>query len=169
MGFSSKRGRPKTKTATKAVDERDLGTLELQAKRLSGVTKEAIDVIREKDLISSLQYSAAMHLRWLYTIRFGAPGISAINLEVNHGREISRNDEIWQAEREREYAMAVEKLRAGGSLKIVMNIVVFNTPPKFINIGNQRSSDIVACGQELVKFRDGLTTLMELWNMKCHK
>lgn len=167
MGFNTKRGRPKTKEIAKQ-EEKDLGTKELQEKRSRGMTREVIDIVLEKNLISGEQYSAAMHLRWLYTVRFGAPTVSAINLEIDCRRESGRNDEVWQMEREKEYAMAIEKLRAGGSLKIVMNIVVFNQAPKFMNTRRRKGADLAACGQELLKFRDGLTTLVELWNRKHH-
>lgn len=164
MGFSTKRGRPK-KTENN-VEEKDLGTIELRIKRLKNLTKEPIDLIKEKGLTSEPQYIAAMHFRWLYTIRFGAPGVSAMNLEDNKGRNNNDNDEEWQAEREKEYSMAVEKLRQGGALKTVMNIVVFNSQPRFIGPHkNLMKAQLIQNALELAKFREGLEILVKLWRL----
>src|ERR1700752_1949678 len=119
MGFTSRRGRPRRKEAMKLREERDLGTLELQAKRLRGLTKEAIDICKEKSIIDEDQYAASLHFRWLYTLRFGVPTISAVNPEFGYGRDLRSNDEKWQAEREKEYGLAVTNLRSCGALKIV--------------------------------------------------
>ena len=105
MGFTSRRGRPKSKEKMeiKGREEKDFGTAELQARRAKGLTAEPIDKCKEKNIISDEQYGAALHFRWLYTLRFGAPGVSAIDLDGFKGRDIRNNDEIWQSEREKEY------------------------------------------------------------------
>lgn len=165
MGFTSRRGRPKTAEIIKIREEKDLGTKELQERRAKGLTLESIDKCKQKELITDEQYSAALHFRWLYTIRFGAPGVSAIDLTKPCGYELRSNDEMWQSEREREYSMAVEKLRAEGALKIVMNISVFNSIPKFLK--RQRvfsEAELKQNIQELSKFRDGLSVLVKLWH-----
>lgn len=172
MGFSTKRGRPKkTEVKLEIIINRkpeDKGTEELQAKRMLGLTAEPIDICREKGLIDAGQYTAALHFRWLYTIRFGAPGISAFDIEnhSNYGRNTRAYDEAWQASREMEYAMAVEKLRSRGALKMVMNIALFNHCPSFIKkhktmTKSQLRQNIV----ELDKFRTGLDILTELWGI----
>jgi len=164
MGFTSKRGRPKGQGAAKGREEKDLGTAELQAKRAKGLTREPIDICKDKEIISPEQYSSALHFRWLYTLRFGAPGVSAINLDAYYGREIGTNDEAWQAEREKEYAMAVEKLRQAGALKIVMNITVFNHMPRFLKqVALFSESQARQNTLELTKFRDGLDVLAKLF------
>ena len=165
MGFTSKRGRPKTVTLVKGREEKDLGTLELQMRRARDMTTEPIDICKKKSIIKADQYSAAMHFRWLYTIRLGAPGVSAVNLDAFGGRNIAQNNEEWQAGREKEYAMAVEKLRQAGALRIVMNICVFNHMPRFLKMvatfsGAEMRQNIA----ELAKFRDGLDILARLFN-----
>ncbi len=166
MGFTSRRGRPKNavNTEIKLRQQKDLGTLELQARRAKGLTSEPIDICKQKSIISDEQYSAALHFRWLYTLRFGAPGVSAVDLNSCFGREIRNNDEIWQAEREKEYAMAVEKLRSAGALKMVMNVAVFNYAPKFLKrLAVYSKAQIKQNTQELAKFRDGLDALIRLF------
>jgi hypothetical protein len=114
MSFTSRRGRPR-KEIIKIRQEKDFGTAELQEKRSRGLTREPLDVCKERGIVNDDQYAAAMHFRWLYTLRFGAPTVSAIGLESRYGRELASNDENWQAEREREYALAIKALRGGGS------------------------------------------------------
>ena len=159
MGFSNKRGRPKkAKPVAGGKEEIDLGTAELQKKRRRNLTLEPIDICRSKGLIDEAEHSAALHFRWLYTLRFGAAGISALDLTSLNGREIRDFDEGRQAEREREYAAAVEKLRGVGALKVVMNTVIFNHKPKFLT----RSTDLAQIklnASETAKLREGLSVL----------
>jgi len=162
MKFTSKRGRRKLEVIDGKKPDRDMGTAELQNKRLLGLTSEPLDIARDRKVINAEQYSAAIHFRWLYTLRFGAPGISAVDMDNYHGgREINMNDESWQVEREREYAMAVEKLRSQGALKIVMNIAIFNHRPGFLAKSSRKGH--IYDNKEREKFCLGLEILASLW------
>lgn len=165
MSFTSRRGRPKTKEITvESQKNRDLGTPELCLRRAFNMTKEVLDICADKGIITQEQHSAAVHFRWLYTIRFGAPNISALDINKGAGQEIIQESEVWRVMREREYSMAIEKLRAEGSLKIVMNIAVFNHSPRFLTgVNCYKTSQAIQNAKDLAKFREGLKTLVSLW------
>jgi hypothetical protein len=175
MGFTTRRGRPKTKEVKlEVISERDLGTPELCMHRAFNQTKEVLDICIEKRIITEDEHRAAVHFRWLYTIRFGAPNISALDINKGEGRDIREESEIWRAKREREYSMAVEKLRSEGSLKMIMNIAIFNHSPRFLTgVNSHRTAQIIQNKRELAKFREGLKTLVSLWfqinYIKCGK
>ena len=72
MAFSTRRGRP----PRPRLDDNDNGTPELQFKRALGVTREPIDLCLERNLITPDHHWCSLHLRWLYTLRYGAPAIT---------------------------------------------------------------------------------------------
>lgn len=75
-------------------------------------------------------HRAAMHFRWLYTIKFGAPNITAVSLEHFYGREIKREEnQEWLQEREAEYNQAMQELIQIKAYKKILNVAVFNHPP----------------------------------------
>ena len=148
MGFSAKRGRPKTKLVGRIPD---LGTEQLQAKRRQNATIEPLDLLLQKSLISNEQHSAGIHLRWLYTLKMGAPNISASNLDEFSSRELRNEDDNWRESREIEYNLAVEILQNSGSFKSVMDVSVF---------GVQR---FPLQSTDLAKIRDGLSLLCKIW------
>jgi hypothetical protein len=151
MGFSAKRGRPKTKLMGRIPD---FGTEQLQAKRRQNATIEPLDLLLQKSLISNEQHSAGIHLRWLYTLKMGAPNISASNLDEFYGRELRQEDDNWRESREAEYNCAVEILQNCCSFKPVMDIAVFGVQKLPL-----QSSD-------LAKIREGLSLLCKTWQKK---
>lgn len=151
MGFTAKRGRPKTRHVGRIPD---LGTQQLQAKRRQNITIEPLDLLVQKSLISEEQHWAGIHLRWLYTLKMGAPNISASNLDELYGRELRMEDEGWREDREAEYNLAVETLQISKTFKEVMDMAVFGVksfPLKTI---------------ELQRIREGLSHLCQLWKKK---
>lgn len=146
MGFSSKRGRPR-----KSVSISDKGTSQLQAKRLNNATVEPFDLLQAKSLISDDQHRAGIHLRWLFTIKNGAPNISAMVYDDYAGRNIRADEEDWRLQREAEYNAAIEALRQNSCLKQVMDAAVYNVIKLPIQAEN------------LDKLRDGLRLLCKLW------
>lgn len=169
MSFTTKRGRPITgKTANLRVIEGGKPNSKDQAisRPKLKIAREAIDIYHEKGLINDGEHRCAIHFRWLYTIKFGAPGISAVNLDSQDYQQ--RNpDQKWQEEREKEYAMAVEKLRNCGALKIVLNIAVFGLMPKYMQPGRLSRGEYIRHNfTEVLKLREGLDILAKHWEKK---
>ena len=158
MSFSTKRGR------RHAIDEKDCGTLELQAKRRLNITKEPLDLWLERGIISLALHRAGLHFRWLYTLRYGAPTVSAVNWEYYYGKNLSLENPEWQAAREMEFSAAVKALRGIKAHKPVINLVVFNiNAAAFCNKIDKKTAKKHA---ELRKIREGLKELAKLWGMK---
>ena len=167
MRFTTRRGRPKSEKS----DKIDRGTIQLQQKVGAGHTKEAIDICYDREIINQPEYRAALHFRWLYTVRFGAPDVSAVDLDGYMGKDVSQyTDDFWHEQREKEYAMATERLRSDGALKIIMNVVIFNYFPRFLTGINATSPSQVAQNEkEIIKLSEGLAELAELWGFSCPK
>ena len=127
LSFSRRRrGRPKS--MRKGVDT---GTPELAIKRQIGETAETLDLCLKRGLITEEQHWCGIHLRWLYTLRYGAPGIRAIDPTHARGMEVKPDDPQWRAQREREYHEAIRTL--GGHALLLMNVCVYNERPAFLN------------------------------------
>lgn len=155
MSFTSRRGRP-----PKAREEK----LTKPKKSLSH-NQEIVDVLHKKGLITDEELWAAMHFRWLYTLRFGAPNISAIDIGRVSGKVLKLEDPEWQAAREREYGDAVDELRSIKANKIVMNIAVFDICPKFL-IAISSFKDLKRIAQNHDDFSvliSGLDLLCKIW------
>lgn len=159
MGFSRRRGRP-----TIAREKIDKGTPELQAKRQKEYTTEAIDLCFRKGLIEDYQLDAAIRLRWLYTLNFGAATVSCYD-PMKKGAEIKNFNEDWLSIRRKEFDIAMKALGAVNAKRIVLNVSVFNYRPFFLmgfanyKSGRRRIS-------ELLKFREGLDILAEVFGKK---
>lgn len=128
MTFTTKRGRPKSERP-----KTDMGTPELQHKRAHGITQEAIDACLEKSLISQAQHWCGLHLRWLYTLRYGAPGVSSTLNSLYDAPTARPDDPMWRSAREAEFADAVNMLRAHKRYVPVAQLAIFNERPKFLN------------------------------------
>ncbi|MFO0389870.1 MAG: hypothetical protein ACK502_09180 [Alphaproteobacteria bacterium] len=155
--LTRKRGRPK-------IDKPmlDSGTAELVMKRLSGETTEALDLCLKRELISKKQHWCGVHLRWLYTLRFGAPGVRAIDTAHLGGTELKLHDNIWLSAREEEYQTALAHLSRSGNTSLVMNICIFNERPVFL----KKPASLLTSKNSaatLKQFRDGLGILEKLW------
>lgn len=150
--FTSKRGRPKT------IDNNiiDKGSWQLQARKKLGQTTEALDLCFQKGIISENELWAGGRLRWLYSIKFGSPNISAVDLRHFYGHEIKITDPDWQERREDEYREAIRELKGYKLHKLVINVAIFNHRLEFLNGGKVRYKDTK-------DLRDGLDLLCELW------
>jgi hypothetical protein len=127
MTFSTRRGRPRSMR-----QENDKGTPELIAKRAQQITLEAIDLCLEKRIISPEQHRCGLHLRWLYTLRYGAPGISCRDITDTAGRGTRIDDPAWRESRELEYHEAITALHRRKRYECIMNLVVYNQLPVFM-------------------------------------
>lgn len=131
MAFSSRRGRPRQA----AAGAPDYGTPELRAKRLVGLTDEPVDRCLQKGLITEAQHRSALHLRWLYTLRYGAPSLTSHYAQQTHGGGMMPANDAWRIAREQEYAQARALLQHHRLYEPVVKIVIFNESPAFLSPG----------------------------------
>lgn len=129
MVFYRKRpGRPRSNRSK--VDQ---GTLELRRKYAAGHTKEPFDLCLEQGVMRESEHEAGLRFRWLYTLQFGAPDISAADIEGVSGKILrTPRDEAWLTSRNEEYGAAIEALRACGACKVIMNLCLFHYRPLFL-------------------------------------
>lgn len=121
-GFSRRRGRPCTPRP-----QTDTGTPELMAKRAGNLTAETIDRLYQQGLINDVQLWCALHLRWLYALRYGRPTVQAYDLTGHsHYQPPQQQDEDWRIRRMLEYRSAAESLQQEGLLAITLNVVVYD-------------------------------------------
>src|SRR5262249_36923180 len=101
---NKKRGRPKLRLV-----ETDKGTEELIAKKALLLTAEPLDICLEKGIITDKEHWAGVHLRWLYSLKFG---IHNLTTRIPYISEFSARADIpaWKEQREREYALAIALL-----------------------------------------------------------
>jgi hypothetical protein len=153
MGFSSKRGRPKSANTAK-----DAGTKELQIKRQQGITLEPVDWCWQRGLIDEEQHQCARKFAWLYRLRHGKPWVTAIDMSGLAGRGLNDDEMLWDAKKEQIYLRAVAALQREHKLTLLLNICVFALPPRYVH--GERS---VTALQEIESFCDGLDVLQKLW------
>lgn len=154
--LARRRGRPKL-----ARPMHDSGTAELVMKRLKGETAESIDLCLERDIITRNQHWCGIHLRWLYTLRFGAPGVKAIDPQDMGGMELKSHDAEWLSSREQEYQQALGVLAGRALAAIVMNVCIFNERPLFLTSPASRKA-----AAQRASFLAGLELLQALWCRK---
>lgn len=166
MAFATKRGRPKH-----YKPRMDHGTPELVAKRSAGLTREPLDLCLEKGLITPDQHWCGLHLRWLYTLRYGAPGISCRPLHLDDSRPIRTEDAQWRLAREQEYKEALALLTRDRTYESVMGLCVFHDTPSFLNrrllamaTENAKIADHIQKSYQHLS--DGLAVLTALWRPK---
>jgi len=129
MAFSTRRGRP----PRPRLDGNDAGTPELQFKRALGVTREPIDLCLERKLITPDQHWCSLHLRWLYTLRYGAPIVTTRYVDKDSQYAMDEDKLQWRALREKEYHAAVIQLQRARRYEPVMRVSVFNETPAFLS------------------------------------
>lgn len=129
MAFSSRRGRPPRPVASST----DYGTPELQLKHALGVTREPIDLCLERKLVTPDQHWCSLHLRWLYTLRYGAPSLTTRYADKDSQTAPEEDNSQWRTLREREYHAAAACLQQSGYYDPVMRVSVFNELPAFLN------------------------------------
>ena len=155
----AKRGRPKS-----ARLGSDSGTPELIMKKLKGETSETLDLCLERRIITPEQHWCGIHLRWLYTLRNGAPGIRAIDPTHIGGKEIKLDDPEWRAARELEYHEAINCLTQSGHAPILRNICVHNDRPAFLKANESKTKKYAKDAAALITtLCDGLDILANLW------
>jgi hypothetical protein len=156
MGFSRKRGRPKTKNKNK-----DYGTAELRMKRKLGITAEPLDLCLKKQLITEEEHEAGIRLRWLYTLRFGSPNISAYQHDPIGTTKIRNDNEEWLKERNNEYENSIIELTKNNAKRVVMNICIFNQRCGFLLPYYENISDFEVKKREMqfARFKDGMEIL----------
>lgn len=152
MAISKGRGRPKL-----TLPEKDTGTPELKAKRREGITLEPLDACTRAGILTDDEHRAGMHLRWLYTLTFGAPSVRSIEFDRTAGaRSHVLHDDAWKAAREQDYREAVAGLAELGAKKLVMDICIFHRWPDFLL---QKGRGYT----ERETFREGMRWLVRKW------
>lgn len=121
MAFSQRRGRPKKES----IDEKDRGTPELSLKRRYAVTAEPLDWLRKHDWITPQQHWCGLHLRWLYTLRFGV--VTPQTLDWAREKGVLRKKEYteWQEQREEGWRRALEVLQYENAEREVVHLCVY--------------------------------------------
>jgi hypothetical protein len=143
MAFSTRRGRPRKDPV---IEKNDLGTPELRQKRQLSLTTEAIDLLLQKDIITHDQHWCALHFRWLYTLRYGAPSVQSLDPARVNGIMHLRIYTEWQEEREDEWKRALEVLNRYHCLRAVSDCAIYNDyHPRFhslISLGLEQLRDL---------------------------
>jgi hypothetical protein len=128
MAFTTQRGRPRT-----TAPATDCGTPELRMKHALGLTAEPIDLCLEKKLITADHHWCGLHLRWLYTLRYGAPSLTTRYSDDNGMDTPTTQDPTWRAMRESEYHEARQLLMNQRYYEPVMRLAIFNELPAFLS------------------------------------
>ncbi|NDF12900.1 MAG: hypothetical protein EB060_08845 [Proteobacteria bacterium] len=158
MGFTTKRGRPKSDRA-----RTDTGTPELQTKRAMGLTSEVLDVLHQQHIVTDGQHWAGMHLRWLYTLRFGIPTVRSLDLSRVATSGPDDRDPKWLAAREAEYREALAVLDSISARKPVINVCIFNALPRNMVCFKTGKLRVSTAHPDAVKFMKGLDVLERHW------
>lgn len=165
MAFTQRRGRP-PRHESRAPD---LGTPELCFKRAHGLTQEVIDQLLAHAYITPTQHWCGLHLRWLYTVRYGAPVITS-RYDGTHDRAAvgDAHSAEWRSMREAEYKLATTALKQSGGFDITMRVCVYNERPAFLSPQlRERAWQIPALATSLAKQQhlllEGFTTLASQW------
>ncbi len=164
MAFSTQRGRPR-----KPALDNDPGTPELRLKHALRFTAEPIDLCLEKNLITTEQHWCGLHMRWLYTLRYGAPSLTTHY--TDHAAPASpppNDDPTWRAMREQEYHDAITLLKNHRRYECVMRLTVFNEHPAFLSpLMRERALHSPAVTNQLANahthLREGLQLLVTHW------
>ena len=157
-------GRPKEQRPSE-----DIGTPELIMKRIHNLTEEAIDLCLQRQIITEKQHWCAIHMRWLYTIRYGAPCITALDLTRENGLALYEDDDpSWAQARNDEYEEAADLLKSKRRYQPVMAISVYNEHPRFLNQQTLRAAfDRPALreriNRDIYELKDGLDMLVQHW------
>lgn len=164
MAFTTQRGRPR-----KPVLHTDLGTPELRLKHALRLTAEPIDLCLEKRLITEDQHWSGLHLRWLYTLRYGAPNLSTYYGDRDTpARGDTEDDPAWRTMREREYHEATTHLKRYRRYECVMRLAIHNERPAFLDahlMAKARAHHALAQQMSRVhaELSEGLDILATLW------
>jgi len=159
LSFPRKRGRPRITRPSV-----DTGTPELVLKKLMGMTTESLDLCLEREIITPEQHWCGIHLRWLYTLRHGAPGIRAIDPTHLGGLENKIDDPEWRAARENEYHDAMKKLHQARHAQLIVSICIYNERLPFLSLHTPVTpKKAQAASQMIEELRHGLNILVDEW------
>jgi len=164
MAFSTLRGRPR-----QPAIQTDSGTPELRLKHALRLTAEPIDLCLEKRFITVEQHWSGLHLRWLYTVRYGAPSLTTIYADRDApARPPAAESDDWRILREREYHEAAHLLKQSSRYQCVMGLAVFNERPAFLSpklVARAAQHPALATELErsLTRLREGLDLLAYHW------
>jgi hypothetical protein len=109
-------------------------------------------------------------LRWLYTLRYGAP-----SLTTRYFREdttaMQTTCEEWRSAREQEYLLATRLLAAQRYDSAVLRLTVYNELPAFLNPALQRQGwhqPALALRLDTLRqqLHDGLELLVRHWDRR---
>ncbi|MGE0755000.1 MAG: hypothetical protein AB7L92_07545 [Alphaproteobacteria bacterium] len=150
------RGRPR---ATRP--QHDHGTQELQEKRRRGETSEILDLCFARGLITQKQHWCGIHLRWLYTLRYGTPSVQATRL-ADVTADAKHCDPEWQVARDDEYRNALHLLNQYGNAQIVLDVCIFNESPGFLRPTAHMASH-THIEDEFACFTAALNILVKHW------
>jgi hypothetical protein len=136
-----------------------------------GMTAEPIDLCLEKQLITHAQHWCGLHLRWLYTLRYGAPSLSTHYGDKREAGLRSADDPAWRKQREAEYHEATALLRTRLHYEPVMRLTVYNELPSFLNpVLCRRAWDQPSLAEQLSlaqrRLTDGLELLALHWQRR---
>jgi hypothetical protein len=120
-----KRGRPK-KIISKLNKSKNQGIV------------ESLDLCLQKKIITSIEHASAMKLRWIYTLRFGAPTLQS-KLKLIDSYSAKNYDEQLLQDLQKKYRNVIAGLRAIYAHKIVMDVCIFNEFPTFLIVSNLES------------------------------
>lgn len=104
MSFRTRKGRPRR------ADAGCMATPELLEKRRQQQTMDPLDRALSAGWINEQQRDIALRLRWLHTLFFGVPGVTAIDLREEVPEARHEGDEVWLAERRQDYNAALKTL-----------------------------------------------------------
>lgn len=150
---STRRGRPRLPRPSA-----DRGTPELIAKRAVGLTSEALDLCLSRGLLLQEEHDAGMRLRWLYTLRFGAPGARIASAQMLTSEQ-RLDDPNWRAAREKEYTDALLAMGPMRGAK-VLAVCIFGERPAYLSAStyshNLSRASAEHNARELAMLREGL-------------
>ncbi|MFN9109938.1 MAG: hypothetical protein ACK5XN_07695, partial [Bacteroidota bacterium] len=100
----------------------------------------------------------------LHTIRYGAPGISALLLDSSEQKGAGTEDPHWRQEREEEYHNAIHVLKSNRSFQEVRNICIYNQKPAFLDVASFSSlQPSPRIELSILMFQSGMAALRDLW------
>jgi len=167
MAFTTRRGRPPRAPA----DATDAGTPELRFKHAHGLTAEPIDLCLARGVLTHTQHWCGLHLRWLYTVRYGAPNLTTRYDTEPSSAPRANDDPNWRRQREAEYIEAAALLRTRLHYEPVMRLCIHNELPGFMSPHLQQQAWnspalLARLSHARTHLTDGLDQLAEHWKRK---
>ena len=140
-------------------------------KHALGLTAEPIDRCLERGHITQAQHWCGLHLRWLYTVRYGAPVVTTRYRQAEDMPPRADDNPDWRRERELEYAEARAILKEREFYEPVMRLCVYNESPVFLSESlRQRAWNDPATAHRLAaahsQLQSGLDLLVTHWKRR---